>query len=157
MIDFVRVGETIAELRRAHGMSQDELAGILYVTRQALSKWERGVAAPSIDSLATLSRLFSVSFEELLCINEKLPQIDERDIFRGREREYIMSKIISGELKLNLADVFYQMSPAERMHILREIKSGRLTFDREELYPKLTPSEQKFLGCESAYLGTASK
>ena len=156
MIDFVRVGETIARLRRARGMSQDELAGILYVTRQALSKWERGAAAPSIDSLAALSELFGVSFEELLCINEKLPYIDERDIFRGREREYIMSKILSGELELKLADVFYQMSPAERMHILREIKCGRLKTDREELYPKLTPSEQKFLGRESAYIGSGS-
>ncbi len=152
MIDFVRVGETIAALRRCEGMSQDDLAEKLYVTRQALSKWERGVAVPSIDSLFEMCRLFGVRFEEILCIEEVPLEIDEKDIFRGHDRAYIISKIASGEIKLDLTEALYQMTLAERMYILRQIKCGNLSVDREELYMHLTPSEQRFLGEEVAYL-----
>lgn len=151
MIDFVRVGEAIAGLRRAQGMSQDDLAEKLYVTRQALSKWERGTAVPSIDSLVELCRLFGVSFEQILCMNEEL-EVDENDIFKGHDRAYIISKIASGELSVNLAEVFYQMSPAERMYLLRQIKCGSLNTDREDLAARLTPAEKRFLGEEVAYL-----
>jgi len=70
----------------------------------------------------------------------------KKDIFRGHDRSFVISKIVSGEIKLNIHEVFYQMSPAERMYILREVKDGNIAVDREELYAKLTPSEQRFLG-----------
>lgn len=152
MIDFVRVGETIAALRRGRGMSQDDLAEKLYVTRQALSKWERGVAVPSVDSLFEMCKMFGVSFEELLCINDTPRELNHDDIFSGHDRAYIVSKIASGEIKVNLPEVFYQMTLAERMYILRQIKCGALSCNREELRAHLTPSEEKFLGEEVAYL-----
>ena len=55
MIDFVRVGKKIQELRLSQGLSQDALSERLSVTRQALSRWENGQSAPSIDTLITLS------------------------------------------------------------------------------------------------------
>lgn len=147
MIDFVKVGSRIAKYRRERGMSQDELAGLLYVTRQAVSKWENGTSVPSIDALCEISRMFSVSFEEILGLFEDESfEVDSEDIFKGRDRSFVINKIARGEIKVNLADVFYQMSPAERMYILREVKDGNIAVDREELYAKLTPSEQRFLG-----------
>ena len=65
MIDFVKVGNKIATLRKQKGLSQEELAEKLYVTRQALSKWENG-SVPSIDIVLQLAKSFDVSFEELL-------------------------------------------------------------------------------------------
>ena len=147
MIDFVKVGERIADSRRRIGLSQDELADRLYVTRQAVSKWERGASAPSIDTLASMSRLFSLSFEEILGLNEGEASLNlnEDNIFENHDRGYIISKLISGELKINIPDKLYQMSPAERMLILRKIKDGSLKVDKDELYPKLTPHEQKYI------------
>jgi len=60
------LAEKIFTLRKRHGLSQDELAGELGVTRQAVYKWESGIASPEIDKLKTLSRLFEVSFDYLL-------------------------------------------------------------------------------------------
>ena len=147
MIDFVKVGMRISEYRRSMGLSQEELADRLYVTRQALSKWENGTSVPSIDTLSELSRIFGVSFEEILGLfDNKSIEIDENDIFRGHDRSFVISKIVSGDVKVNIPDVFYQMSPAERMYILKYIKEGRLSVNNKELWVKLTPSEQKYFG-----------
>lgn len=145
MIDFIRVGERIAALRRDKGLSQEELAAELFVTRQALSKWERGASAPSIDTLIEMSRRFSVSVEYILCLDEAI-DLDPEDIFRGHDRFYVLSRIADGTLTVHLPDVFYQLSPKERMYLLHHVKLGVLSTDRRELWAKLTPSEQKFLG-----------
>ncbi len=147
MLDFVKVGKRIADRRREMGLSQDELAGKLYVTRQAVSKWEKGLSVPSIDTLAELCRLFGVSFEALLGLFEgdKIKP-DADDIFSGHDRSYVLERIASGEIKLNIADVLYQMSPAERMYILKSIRDGKIKAHKRELWAKLTPSEQRFLG-----------
>ncbi len=147
MIDFVKVGMRIAEHRKRLGLSQEEMADKLYVTRQALSKWENGTSVPSIDTLSEISKLFSVSFEELLGLfDKKKLDVDENDIFRGHDRSFILSKIVSGEVNVKIHDVLYQMSPAERMYILKHIKEGELKANPRELWVKLTPSEQKYLG-----------
>lgn len=149
MLDFVKVGSRIAEYRRKRGYSQEALARKLYVTRQAVSKWEKGISVPALDTLCDISRLFCISVDELLGLFEPPPNIiDNEDIFAGHDRAYIISKIADGDIKVNIPDVIYQMSPAERMYLLKAIKDGRLSVTKEELWVKLTPSEQKFLGGE---------
>ena len=146
MIDFVKVGSRIAKLRKDNKMSQEELSEKLFITRQALSKWENGTSIPSIDSLLEISKIFNTTFEYLLCLNdvEKI-DVDENDIFNGHERTYVIKKIISGDIKVNIPDVLYQMSPTERMIILKGIKENKLSCDLEELRVKLTESEKKYL------------
>ena len=58
--------DVIYELRTKNGMSQDELAEKVYVTRQAVSRWENGDTVPNTDTLKLLSRLFNVSINTLL-------------------------------------------------------------------------------------------
>ena len=59
-------GEKLQQLRKAAGLTQEELAQALYVSRTAVSKWESGRGYPSIDSLKALSAFFSVSVDQLL-------------------------------------------------------------------------------------------
>lgn len=56
----------IYELRTKNGMSQDELAEKLFVTRQAVSRWENGETVPNTETLKLLSGLFDVSINTLL-------------------------------------------------------------------------------------------
>ncbi len=56
----------IFELRTQKGLSQEALAGALYVTRQAVSRWETGEAVPNTETLKRLSVLFDVSINTLL-------------------------------------------------------------------------------------------
>ena len=121
MIDFVKVGNRISSLRKNSKMSQEELADLLYVTRQALSKWENGTSIPSIDSLLEVSKIFNVSFDYLLCLNEEVGEIDPNDIFNGHERNYVIKQIVDNKIQVNIPDVLYQMSPTDHMHKARWI------------------------------------
>ena len=59
-------GERIAELRRRHGLSQQEVANLLGVTRQTVSNWECGQGAPTIDKAMALARTYHMSLDELV-------------------------------------------------------------------------------------------
>lgn len=58
--------DIIAQLRTKNGMSQAELAEKVFVTRQAVSRWETGETQPNTETLKLLSRLFDVSINTLL-------------------------------------------------------------------------------------------
>lgn len=58
--------EKLIELRGEKGWSQDDLALKLNVTRQAVSKWERGAAVPSMENLVYIGRLYGVPLDELV-------------------------------------------------------------------------------------------
>lgn len=64
--------EVLQKLRRGRGWSQDELAEKVFVTRQAVSRWETGETVPNIESLRLLSKLFGVSINTLLGSPQKL-------------------------------------------------------------------------------------
>jgi transcriptional regulator with XRE-family HTH domain len=70
--------EKLQELRKSRGLTQEELAEALYVSRTAVSKWESGRGYPSIDSLKEISNYFSVTIDELLS-GEKLIFIAEKE------------------------------------------------------------------------------
>ncbi len=144
MIDFVQVGKKIQVLRLEKGLSQDVLSDELHVTRQALSRWENGLSAPSIDTLIALSKRFGVSFEELLCLDET-PEIDPENIFAGHDRDYVVQCILEGRITVNLTNVFYQFSPGERMRVLMAVKEGRIPVpSAEDFKAVLTEGERKY-------------
>ena len=62
----MKLCEKLYELRRAAGLSQEELAERLNVSRQAVSKWESGASDPSTANLIALAKLFGTTPEELL-------------------------------------------------------------------------------------------
>lgn len=60
------IGETIAYLRKQKGMTQNELAEKMNVTDKAVSKWERDLSCPDVNSISKLADVLGVSVEELL-------------------------------------------------------------------------------------------
>lgn len=56
----------LVELRKSHGLSQEELAERLGVSRQAVSKWERAESSPDTDNLIALAKLYNISLDELV-------------------------------------------------------------------------------------------
>jgi len=144
LIDFIAVGKKITQYRKQLSMTQDDLAEKLFVTRQLVSKWELGLGFPTIDALLDLAKLFSISFEELLCLDEETT-IDEDNLFSGHNRIFIINQIIKNKLKVNIPDVLYQFSSSERIMVLKAIKEGNLKVNMRELLPRLTPGETRFL------------
>lgn len=145
MIDFVQVGKRITSLRRSFDLSQEDLANKLYVTRQCISKWELGISVPSLDMIIEMTKLFSVTIDELLCLDLDI-DVNNSNIFIGHNRAFIIKKMIDNELDINIPDVFYQLSNEERLIVLKEIKEGHTKCSLNELLPKLTDIEKKFLG-----------
>ena len=68
-------GQKIYECRKAAGMTQEELADRLGVTRQAVSKWEQDIAFPETDKVLEMCKLFSVSADELLFGRENVHKV----------------------------------------------------------------------------------
>jgi len=66
MADNLAIGRAIAQLRRAMHMTQQALAAHLFVSHQAVSKWENGVALPDILTLYNMCRLFGITMEQLI-------------------------------------------------------------------------------------------
>ena len=75
----MKLCEKLYELRRAAGLSQEELAERLGVSRQAVSKWENGAAQPELSKLVELSRLYGVSVDELLSLEEAEKTDESKD------------------------------------------------------------------------------
>lgn len=64
--------EKLQQLRKQKNLTQEQLAQQLYVSRTAVSKWESGRGYPNLESLKAISRIFSVSIDELLSNDELL-------------------------------------------------------------------------------------
>ena len=66
VVKIVELNEKLISLRKEKRMSQQDLAEALNVSRQAVSRWEVGIAIPSMDNLLALSKLFGVPADELM-------------------------------------------------------------------------------------------
>ena len=66
MIDLILLGNHIRELRKKRGLTQEELAGALSVSFQAVSNWERGITPPDIENLTRIASFFGVLVDSLL-------------------------------------------------------------------------------------------
>ena len=77
--------EKLQKLRKSRGLTQEELAEKLFVSRTAVSKWESGRGNPGIDSLQELSRFFSVTIDDLICADELMSAAsDEKKVMKSR-------------------------------------------------------------------------
>lgn len=86
--------EKLQELRKGKGLTQEELAERLFVSRTAISKWESGRGYPSIDSLKEISRFFSVTIDELIGPEEIISAAEEeKQALAGRTISFISNTL----------------------------------------------------------------
>ena len=95
--------EKLQELRKKQGLTQEELAEKLYVSRTAVSKWESGRGYPGIDSLKAISGFFAVSIDELLSGEELLVAAEED----SRNKENRLRDILFGLLDVGTVTFFF--------------------------------------------------
>ena len=93
----------LQELRKQKGLTQEELAQILFVSRTAISKWESGRGYPNIESLKGISKYFGVTIDELLSSDELLT-IAEEDT---KEKETHFRDIVFGFLDCSIIMFFF--------------------------------------------------
>ena len=114
----------LQEMRKAKGLTQEELAEALYVSRTAISKWESGRGYPNLDSLKALAKFFSVSVDELLSGDEVLTIAEEN---RKQSRMHLCD-LIYGLLDISTAIFFFLPLFAQRSNgIIQEVSLLSLT------------------------------
>ena len=95
--------EKIQELRKKKGLTQEELAEVLFVSRTAISKWESGRGYPNIDSLKAIAKFFGVTIDQLLSGDELLT-IAEEDT---RKIENHLRDLVFGLLDCSIVMFFF--------------------------------------------------
>ena len=90
----MELNEKLQELRKSKGMTQEELAEVLYVSRTAISKWESGRGTPSIASLKQISAFFSVSIDDLLSAEKALSIAEQEHKIRQQNQVHLWNGII---------------------------------------------------------------
>lgn len=83
----IQLGTKLADLRKRNGYSQEALAEKMGVSRQAVSKWERGESTPDTDTLIELARLYSVSLDTLVGIEQNEESEQEKTEKTETEKE----------------------------------------------------------------------
>lgn len=83
----IEIANKLLKLRKEHGLSQEQLASKLGISRQAVSKWERAEASPDTDNLIELAKLYNVSLDDLL-LNEQVKKDKEKEE-REEKEEYV--------------------------------------------------------------------
>ena len=96
-------GQKLQELRKQKGLTQDELAQDLFVSRTAISKWESGRGYPNIESLKAIAKYFGISIDDLLSSNEVLV-IAEKDDQKKTDR---FRNVVFGGVDLSAAMLLF--------------------------------------------------
>ena len=126
----IKIANKLVELRKKNGLSQEELADKLGLSRQAVSKWERAESSPDTDNLICLAKLYNVSLNDLLNTDETIEEISREvkekeeekksgekpkkvltEEERKRNRKYnLIEGILSGSLFLVVTIVYFAIS-----------------------------------------------
>ena len=113
------LGQKLKEIRKKFGLSQEQLAEIINVSRQAITKWETDAGLPDTENLKELSRIFEISIDYLLDNNNELPLLVMK---KKLDKDNYKNKISSYE------EVLKEYYPAPwKIYILtREKKMSKL-------------------------------
>ncbi len=145
MLNLEKIGGKIADLRRQKNLKQNELADALFVTHQAVSKWENGKSIPSLDILYDLTKLFGVSIDYLLD-DADIRDDDYETLFRQLPRESVISKFLTGDrLNDEIGKIFYLLSTSERKNIINLMIARRVQIYPENIWHLLSQQERTYL------------
>lgn len=118
--------EKLQELRKQKGLTQEELAERLYVSRTAISKWESGRGYPNIDSLKATARFFGVTVDALLSGDELLTLAEEDT----KQKRSHFRDLVYGLLDLSMAMLlflpFFACQTADGIQSVSLIASGNM-------------------------------
>lgn len=115
-----KISENIKRIRMEKGLTQQEVAEKLFVTRQCVSKWERGKTIPDIKSLERLSELFSCSIHDLLDNDTVKAMVVEEAIAKRRKTKIFWLPLIMSILAISIT-LYTVIRNQEQRHILDDI------------------------------------
>lgn len=109
-----QLAQQIKNLRTTKNLSQDELAEKLYISRQAVSKWENSEATPDIDKLVQLAEIFGVSLDYLVLGKEPEKEIVVEQLGKMNVWEFLVRRIQTTSYKRRCCRSYFSCSYAFR-------------------------------------------
>ena len=119
----IEIANRLVNLRKEMGLSQEQLAEKIGVSRQAVSKWERSEASPDTDNIILLARLYNISLDDLLRTEDDIPQTKEanEEVADGPEASGVEQAETAeeySEASEENTDGYYKESPnGDKVHI----------------------------------------
>ena len=108
----IEIANKLVKLRKQAGLSQEELADKLGLSRQAVSKWERAEASPDTDNLICLAKLYGVSLDELLSTEDDAETIIKEQIKKDEDEPKKGKTIDLGDGAIHI-----ETEDGEKVHI----------------------------------------
>jgi len=155
----VEIAERLAARRKQAGLSQEALAEKLGVSRQAVSKWERSESSPDTDNLIALAKLYGVSLDELLYVDDAIADdVAFEQITKQLHKLISVHKITDltdeGAIERELA-LFKVSAPPERRSEVIEIanifRAKIVDVGRATLTVEATGEDAKLTGLEDLF------
>jgi len=143
--------DKLCTLRQQKGLTQEELASALFVSRTAVSKWESGRGYPSIDSLLAIAKFFDTSLDSLLSTEEVFTIAEEN----GKRRTARLRDLIFALLDISAALLLFLPFFAERVNFGRVTSASLLSLIGISPYLRVTFSVLIFLSVAVGILNLA--
>ena len=142
MLNLAMIGEKIAAMRKQKGMNQNDLADALFVTRQAVSKWEMGKSIPSLEVLLSITKLFHISIDYLLESSD-IKESDFQSMFAIYSRPAVIYHFLNLEHpQKQIKNIFYLLTTEERRQIIYQVLHHQIDVHVNALWPYLCVSER---------------
>ena len=132
----IETANRLYELRKKQGLSQEELAEKLGVSRQAVSKWERSEASPDTDNLIALAKIYDMTLDELIYgkkeSNEKAEETNNKSEYEPQNDETIIHADNDTNVKIGPTGILVESNDGDRVEInLSGIKINKKGIDFE--------------------------
>lgn len=133
------LGQKLKEIRKRFGLSQEQLAEIMNVSRQAITKWENDVGLPDISNLQELSKVFGITVDYLLNNENSLPALSMK---KKLDREKYKNKLtMYSEILKEYYPKPYEIYTLSRTRKLNFVETMIDTFIAPEIGPVSTADE----------------
>ena len=131
--------EKLKTLRKQKNISQEQLAEIIHVSRQAITKWESGNGIPDIENLLAISALFNESIDSLL--SEEKSLISKHEFLYESRTEYDLDSPKRIDLKIGTAhEVIIEKTKDEKIQVLAA--SNKLSYLAQQVKVKIDESKK---------------
>ena len=132
--------EKLKELRKSKNMNQEQLAEKLYVSRQAITKWENGTGLPDIANLVAISNIFNESLDSLLS-EEKSLMTKHQFLYESRT-EYDLDEEKTIDIHFGIAhELIVEKTSSEKIEVL--LASNKITNLGEKLKVKIDENKKR--------------
>ncbi len=154
-MDSLKIGQYLAELRKYYNITQDELAGRLAISRQAVSRWETGASIPDIELLVKLSDIYGITINDILRADVSKIKY-QKEIFLPEKEKAVKKVFVIGcgrwgtflawyLDRIGHAVTLYGRESSKRMQELME--TGR---NEQIVIPKSVTLTNTYEGCQDA-------